>query len=73
MYLTQQALDRVAEGLGIEEVPYFTRNLFGDLAKHGITVETVVVYRAVKATSLPPDVQTALQAGRIRQDKSRGR
>jgi AraC-like DNA-binding protein len=30
MYLTQQALDRVAEGLGIEEVPYFTRNLFGD-------------------------------------------
>lgn len=41
------------------------RNLFGDLAKHGIAVETVVVYRAVKATSLPPDVQTALQAGRI--------
>jgi AraC-like DNA-binding protein len=30
MYLTQHALDRVAEGLGIEEVPYFTRNLFGD-------------------------------------------
>src|SRR5690348_5457160 len=30
MYLTQHALDRIAEGLGIEEVPYFTRNLFGD-------------------------------------------
>jgi AraC-like DNA-binding protein len=30
MYLTQSALDRVAEGLGIESVPYFTRNLFGD-------------------------------------------
>jgi AraC-like DNA-binding protein len=30
MYLTQHALDRVADGLGIEAVPYFTRNLFGD-------------------------------------------
>ena len=30
MYLTQAALDRVAEGLGIEKVPYFTRNVFGD-------------------------------------------
>src|SRR5260370_34559961 len=30
MYLTRQALDRVAEGLGIEDVPYFTRNTFGD-------------------------------------------
>lgn len=30
MYLTQTALDRVAEGLGIEAIPYFTRNLFGD-------------------------------------------
>jgi len=30
MYLTQSALDRVADGLGIESVPYFTRNLFGD-------------------------------------------
>jgi len=30
MYLTQSALDRLAEGLGIGSVPYFTRNLFGD-------------------------------------------
>lgn len=30
MYLTQAALDEVASGLGIEAVPYFTRNLFGD-------------------------------------------
>jgi AraC-like DNA-binding protein len=30
MYLTRGALDRVAEGLGIEEVPYFTRNTFND-------------------------------------------
>src|SRR5258708_4298204 len=30
MYLTRDALDRVAEGLGIEEVPYFTRNTFSD-------------------------------------------
>ena len=30
MYLTRQALGRVAEGLGIEDVPYFTRNIFGD-------------------------------------------
>src|SRR2546430_15504352 len=30
MYLTREALEQVAEGLGIEEVPYFTRNTFGD-------------------------------------------
>lgn len=30
MYLTQAALDRVAAGLGINSVPYFTRNLFAD-------------------------------------------
>jgi AraC-like DNA-binding protein len=30
LYLTQRALDRVADELGIEAVPYFTRNLFGD-------------------------------------------
>ena len=30
MYLTQAALDEVAKGLGIESIPYFTRNLFGD-------------------------------------------
>ena len=30
MYLTQAALDQVAKGLGVESVPYFTRNLFCD-------------------------------------------
>jgi AraC-like DNA-binding protein len=30
MYLTRDALDLVAEGLGIDEVPYFTRNTFSD-------------------------------------------
>jgi AraC-like DNA-binding protein len=30
MYLTQHALDQVADGLGIEAVPYFTGNLFSD-------------------------------------------
>jgi AraC-like DNA-binding protein len=30
MYLTQAALDRVATDLGIERVPYFTRNIFAD-------------------------------------------
>lgn len=30
LYLTRSALDRVAEGLGIESIPYFTRNTFGE-------------------------------------------
>jgi AraC-like DNA-binding protein len=30
MYLTREALQEVATGLGIESVPYFTRNTFGD-------------------------------------------
>ena len=30
MYLTESALDRVPDGLGIDALPYFTRNLFGD-------------------------------------------
>ncbi|MFI4999478.1 MAG: AraC family transcriptional regulator [Reyranellales bacterium] len=30
LYLTQIALDRVAHGLGVESVPYFTRNVFAD-------------------------------------------
>ena len=30
LYLTRAAMDRVAEGLGIAEVPYFTRNTFAD-------------------------------------------
>lgn len=30
LYLTQDAIDAVARGLGIQTVPYFTRNLFAD-------------------------------------------
>lgn len=30
MYLTRAALDGVARDLGVEEIPYFTRNIFGD-------------------------------------------
>src|SRR5258708_38767006 len=30
LYLTQAALDQVAHGLGIEQLPYFTRNVFLD-------------------------------------------
>jgi hypothetical protein len=30
LYLTRLALDRVAEELGVDEVPYFTRNTFAD-------------------------------------------
>jgi AraC-like DNA-binding protein len=30
LYLTQAAIDTVAHGLGIDSVPYFTCNLFGD-------------------------------------------
>ena len=40
-------------------------DLAGALAAHGIATQTVVVYRAVVATSLPPDVKEALAAGAI--------
>lgn len=30
LYLTRSAIDAVARGLGIEDVPYFTRNMFDD-------------------------------------------
>lgn len=30
LYLTQSAIDALARSLGIEAVPYFTRNMFGD-------------------------------------------
>jgi uroporphyrinogen-III synthase len=41
------------------------RNLFGDLGRHGITVETAVAYRAVKTTGLSPDVEAELRAERV--------
>jgi uroporphyrinogen-III synthase len=40
-------------------------DLAGALAAQGIATRTVVVYRAVVATSLPPDVKDALAAGAI--------
>ena len=40
-------------------------DLAGALAAQGIATQTVVVYRAVVATSLPPDVKDALAAGAI--------
>lgn len=30
LYLTKSALDRIADGLGIDSIPYFTRNRFDD-------------------------------------------
>jgi uroporphyrinogen-III synthase len=40
-------------------------DLGGTLAAHGVAVQTAVVYRAVIATALPPDIKDALAAGRI--------
>lgn len=40
------------------------RDLGGELAVHGLSVRTVVIYRAAKI-ELPADVQAALTAGRI--------
>jgi uroporphyrinogen-III synthase len=40
-------------------------DLAGALAAHGIATQTVVVYRAVVATSLPNEVKNALAAGAI--------
>ena len=40
-------------------------DLGGALAAHGIATRTVVVYRAVIATALPPDIKEALAARRI--------
>ena len=40
-------------------------DLPGALAPHGIAVHTVVVYRAVAETVLPPDVRDALAAGMV--------
>jgi uroporphyrinogen-III synthase len=40
-------------------------DLGGALETHGIATQTVVVYRAVVATSLPPDVKDALAANAL--------
>jgi uroporphyrinogen-III synthase len=40
-------------------------DLTGALSPHGITVHTVVVYRAVAETTLPDEVRDALASGRL--------
>jgi uroporphyrinogen-III synthase len=40
-------------------------DLGGELAAHGITVDTVVVYRALAAEKLPPELGEALSAGQL--------
>jgi len=46
LYLTQQALDAVADGLGIDRVPYFTRNLFLD---RDLIARFLALHRALEA------------------------
>jgi uroporphyrinogen-III synthase len=41
------------------------RDLAGELAAQGLSVRTVVVYRAAPAAAFPPAVRTALEQGRI--------
>jgi uroporphyrinogen-III synthase len=41
------------------------RDVAGELAAQGLTVRTVVVYRAASAAALPPDVLALLRQGRI--------
>jgi len=41
------------------------RDLASELAAHGLSVRTVVVYRAAAATEFPPEVRAALEQGRI--------
>lgn len=41
------------------------RDLPGELAQHGLTVDTVVVYRAEPAASFPDDVNAALRSGTV--------
>jgi uroporphyrinogen-III synthase len=38
-------------------------DLAGDLAAHGLSVRTVVIYRAVQTAKFPPAVRTALENG----------
>lgn len=40
-------------------------DLAAELGRHGITVETAVIYRAVAATALPPEAARALGTGQL--------
>jgi uroporphyrinogen-III synthase len=66
------ARDRTSQGGGQVRLPLLhlagedrAGDLGGALAVHGIAVQTVVLYRAVTATILPPDIKDALAGGRI--------
>jgi uroporphyrinogen-III synthase len=41
------------------------RDLVGELAAHGLTVRTVVIYRAASVSAFPQGVRAALEQGRI--------
>jgi uroporphyrinogen-III synthase len=41
------------------------RDLASDLAAHGLSVQTVVVYRAERAAAFPPPVRAAIEQGRV--------
>ena len=41
------------------------RDLVGELTAHGLTVRTVVIYRAASASAFPEAVRAALEQGRI--------
>lgn len=45
MYLTRTALDRVAHELGVEEIPYFTRNIFAD---HDLIAAFLAMHLAIE-------------------------
>lgn len=40
-------------------------DLAGDLSRHGIAVQTAVIYRAVAADALPPEASRALREGQL--------
>jgi len=50
LYLTQQAVDAVATNLGIERVPYFTRNLFADT---DLIADFLALHRALEQDDDP--------------------
>src|SRR6185437_53470 len=46
LYLTKPAIEAVARGLGIDAVPYFTRNMFGD---PDLIADFLALHRALEA------------------------
>lgn len=60
LYLTQQAVDAVAAGLGIDRAPYFTRNLFTDADLIG---DFLALHRALEQDDDPLRGQELLVGG----------